>query len=87
MKRTKEATGVINANELYTLQTVMDILGLGYKAYTVMRRQGLPIIRQGTRKYVSGRQLIEFMEGKAHVEKQGQRDSHEGPTAPAASME
>lgn len=77
MKPSKNAGGIINAHELYRVQTVMELLGVGYKAYTSMRRRGLPVIRIGSRKFISGRQLIEYMERFAHVESQGERDPGE----------
>jgi len=79
MKLPKESCGVINAHELYRLKTAMELLGVGYKAFTAMRRQGLPIIKAGNRKFISGRQLIEFMEGRAHVESQGACNPVEPP--------
>lgn len=87
MKTSKNAGGIINAHELYRVQTVMELLGVGYKAYTAMRRRGLPVIQIGSRKFISGRQLIEYMERFAHVESPSKRDSDQGPSASAATVE
>jgi len=54
--------GVIRADELYTISRFRRCLQLTVSAMRSLRLAGLPVIAFGKRRYVSGRQAIEFME-------------------------
>lgn len=58
-----ESSGVINAQELYTIQQIKARLSIKDCAFRKLTRLGLPVIRIGSRGYLSGRQVIEFFEG------------------------
>ena len=57
-----EAPGYVRADELYTLDELRARLKLGDSAMRQARRAGLRLLTVGRRRYVSGRQLIEWME-------------------------
>jgi hypothetical protein len=59
--------GVISAVELYSLTQLKQRLGWSKHALREARRAGLPIRRFGTRSYVSGRELISWMETQPTV--------------------
>ena len=73
MVRTKElAEGVIRRDELYTIERVKRLLGLTDSAMRSLRIEGLPVIRFGKRAFVSGCQMIDFLEGLNHGASKGQ---------------
>jgi len=55
-------SGVINANEMYTLTQIKLRLGLTASAMRNLRRLGFPLIRIGKRAYASGKNVIAFFE-------------------------
>ena len=63
MESKQPTGGVINSGELYTIVQLKVRLGLTDSALRKLRRRGLPVIRTGKRAFVSGRKVIEFLEG------------------------
>lgn len=70
-----EPSGVLNAHEVYTIRQFKARLCISEKAFRTLRLAGLPVIRIGNRGYLSGRQVIEFLEG---LLTDGRSDSSEG---------
>lgn len=58
----KPDVGTISASELYTRDSIIRRLGIGNATFRNLRDAGLPIIRFGSRVYLSGRQVIQFLE-------------------------
>lgn len=62
---TKPAPGVVNAQELYTLEEIQHRLKLGAWALRKARQAGLPVHRIGRRSYVKGADLLAFLDKQA----------------------
>ena len=61
MTCSSRALGVIRADESYTVAEFKRRASLGDYAYGEARRAGLPIIKLGKKRYVLGRNWIEFL--------------------------
>jgi len=61
------AAGVISCHELYRLPELQKRLGLGKHAIRQARRAGLKIRRVGTRSYVLGKDVLDWIEGQPLV--------------------
>lgn len=70
-----KAEGVIRSDELLTLHRFGQRLGLREMAMRELRKAGLPTIRIVGRRFVSGRQAIEFLERYAGNEKNEQSEN------------
>lgn len=65
MNADKQASqGVISSSELYSLSEIERRLGLGKDAMRVARRRGLTVHRFGSRGFVDGGELIEFLKAQ-----------------------
>jgi phage terminase Nu1 subunit (DNA packaging protein) len=62
------APGLISEYELYTREELCRRLGLGVSALRSMRRQGLPIVRKGSRMYFVGRHVIAWFAAESRSE-------------------
>jgi hypothetical protein len=58
------APGVIDAQSLYTVEEARRRLRLGEWAWRQMRRDGLVVLRVAGRAFVTGQQLISYIESK-----------------------
>jgi DNA-binding FadR family transcriptional regulator len=65
---TTEAPGVINAAECYTLAELMRRFGLTKSGLRQARRDGLVLRRWGKRTYVTGADVLAFLEKCKQVE-------------------
>jgi hypothetical protein len=65
------APGLISELELYTREELCRRLGLGAAALRSMRRQGLPIVRKGTRMYFVGRHVVAWFAEDSKSEAEG----------------
>lgn len=54
--------GVISVHELYTLEEARKRLRWTESAMRAARRRGLRLLSCGKRKYVSGREIVRFLE-------------------------
>ena len=54
--------GVISVHELYTLEEARRRLRWTESALRAARRRGLKLLACGKRKYVSGKELVRFLE-------------------------
>ena len=84
----KALKGVICERELYTITELKSRLGLTDSAWWAMKDRGAPRICIGKRVYVSGRQIIRFLEeamthGSESVRGQGRREESSAPLAGA----
>jgi len=59
-------SGVISRLELYTIRQLKQRLGISDSSIRELRKMGLPVIRIGRTAYISGRQVILFLEGRAN---------------------
>ena len=57
-----ERPGEVRADALYTLDEIRHRLGLGQAALRMARRAGLPVRTIGRRRFVLGKDLIQFVE-------------------------
>lgn len=71
MNARTQGCGVISRNELYTVQQLKARLGISAASFREMKQSGLPIIRLGKRVMLSGKQVIEFLEGNVARVQQG----------------
>jgi hypothetical protein len=55
--------GVISIHELYTLEEARKRLRWTESALRAARRRGLKLLSCGKRKYVSGKEIVRFLEG------------------------
>jgi hypothetical protein len=55
--------GVISVHELYTLEEARKRLRWTESALRAARRRGLKLLACGKRKYVSGKEILRFLEG------------------------
>ncbi len=55
--------GVISVHELYTLDEARKRLRWTESALRAARRRGLKLLPCGKRKYVSGKEIVRFLEG------------------------
>lgn len=61
----KASTGVISADELYTLTEFRRRLSIPTRAWREMKKRGFKPIPDGKRVFVSGRMAIEYFEKQA----------------------
>ena len=54
--------GVISANESYSKQMILELLGVSQKFWDRLLDEGLPFCNVGHTRWVSGRHLIEHLE-------------------------
>ena len=54
--------GVIHGDEAYSKSTVLQRLGISQKFWDQMLDEGLPFCRVGHTRWVTGRELIAFLE-------------------------
>lgn len=54
--------GVIRSNCAYTLEACGRLFGIGRPAIRAARQQGLKVKRIGKRRFILGKDLIEFIE-------------------------
>jgi hypothetical protein len=59
--------GVISANAAYSLDQVKQRLGLGTAALRTARRKGLLVRRVGSRSFILGRDLLDYLENHATI--------------------
>lgn len=57
--------GVISIHELYTLSEARQRLGWTESALRAARRRGLRFLPSGKRKYVTGAEILRFLEQEA----------------------
>ena len=55
--------GIISVHELYTLEEARRRLRWTESALRAARRRGLKLLSCGKRKYVSGKEIVRFLEG------------------------
>lgn len=67
MASTGNVTGEINPNCLYTLDEAKSRTGWGNWAFRSARRRGLVVRKVGVRHYVSGKDLIAFIEQSGEI--------------------
>ncbi|MBA2117072.1 helix-turn-helix domain-containing protein [Bremerella alba] len=65
MTSNQQGCGVISRQELYTTRQLKARLGISDASIREMKREGLPVIRLGKRAFISGNQIIEFLERRA----------------------
>ena len=56
------APGVISEQEIYRLGEAVARLGWSQSALRSARRRGLKVLRSGKRAYLSGREIVRFLE-------------------------
>lgn len=56
------APGVISEQEIYRLDEAVARLGWSQSALRSARRRGLRVLRSGKRAYLSGREIVRFLE-------------------------
>lgn len=59
--------GVISANAAYSLQQVQDRFGLGPGALRTARRKGLLVRRIGSRSFILGKDMLDYIENHATI--------------------
>jgi hypothetical protein len=59
------ATGVIRADEAYSKQTALRLLGISQRFWDKMLDEGLPFTMVGHSRWVTGQDLIEHLKRKA----------------------
>ncbi len=57
--------GVISIGEVYTLREACLRLGWTESALRAAKRRGLLLLMSGKRKYISGREVLRFLEAEA----------------------
>ena len=61
VSREQRSPGVVSSNELYTLDEIKSRLKLTDSSLRSARRRGLQVMRFGKRRYIFGRDFIEFL--------------------------
>ncbi|MCA9040924.1 MAG: hypothetical protein KDA65_11300 [Planctomycetaceae bacterium] len=61
----------VQPDELYPLQTFMELTGLGTRALRTMRRAGLKVRRVGGRGFILGRDFIEHLDEIGEADQEG----------------
>ncbi len=61
----------IRADEILPKAAAMRVLGWGEKAWNRARRQGLKVLCFGSRSYVTGAEIIRFLQSQQPVERHG----------------
>ncbi len=56
--------GVISVHELYTLEEARKRLQWSESALRAARRRGLQLLSSGKRKYVTGKEILRFLESE-----------------------
>ena len=62
--RSPTCPGVISVHELYTLEEARKRLRWTESSMRAARRRGLRLLSSGKRKYVTGREIIRFLENR-----------------------
>lgn len=57
--------GVISVHELYTLDEARRRLGWTESSMRAARRRGLTLLPSGKRKYLTGKEIVRFLESEA----------------------
>jgi hypothetical protein len=73
---TKSLTGVIHAQEAYSKTQAMLRLGISQRFWDKMINDGLPYAEVGHARWVTGRDLIEYMEKHAIRHTNGNREQN-----------
>ena len=64
-RRKQAALGVVSVHELYTLQEARRRLGWTESSMRSARRRGLKLLSCGKRKYITGKEILRFMESES----------------------
>ena len=58
------SSGVIGLTEIYTVEEAKRRLGWSDSALRAAKRRGLQLLRSGKRRYLTGREILRFLEAE-----------------------
>jgi hypothetical protein len=62
-----QLNGLINVDEAYSKRMVLDRLGISQKFWDKMLDDGLPFTEIGHTRWVTGKNLLEYMDRKSEI--------------------